>query len=188
MPRCIVGWGVVMVIALGCHDDRSTPPPPVVPPPAPTAAMAPSPSLKPEQVVRIVTEALGHNDSPTTDAGIAQAFAFASPGNRQIVGPLARFVIVVKDPMYRALIDYVKIDYAPIRVQGDTAQQLVSVVDEDGEPAAFLWILARQAEGEFKDCWMTDGVTRLGAGEMPPQPPQRPQPEIAREPARLDRV
>jgi hypothetical protein len=175
MLRCIAGCWVVMVFAVGCHDDHSTPTPPVVPPPAPTAAMAPSPSLKPEQVVRIVTEALGHNDSPTTNAGIAQAFAFASPGNRQVVGPLARFVLVVKDPMYRALIDYVKIDYAPIRVQGNVAQQLVTVVDDDGEPAAFLWILARQTDGEYKDCWMTDGVTRLGAEDIAPDPDQRRQ-------------
>jgi hypothetical protein len=167
-----------MVFALGCRDDHgTTPPPPVVPPPAPQASQYPSPALKPEQVVRVVTEAMGHNDTPEANAGIATAFAFASPGNRQVTGPLERFIPMVKSELYLPLIDYVKIDYAPIRVEGDSAQELVTVIDEDGQPAAFLWILSRQTEGEYKDCWMTDGVTRLGAEPAPPEPKERKPPE-----------
>ncbi|MGB7158130.1 MAG: DUF4864 domain-containing protein, partial [Tepidisphaeraceae bacterium] len=127
----------------------------------------------PEEVVRLVTEAMGHNDTPAADAGITTAFAFASPGNKQITGPLARFVPMVKTPLYKPLLDYAKIEYAPIRVEGDYAEQLVTVTDERGEPAAFLWVLSRQAEGDFEDCWMTDGVTRLGAEPIPPEPKER---------------
>jgi hypothetical protein len=174
---CLV-VSVVMVGSTSCRDDHgTTPPPPVTPPPAPTARAAPSAKLAPDEVVRLVTEAMRHNDSPAADTGIATAFAFASPGNRQVTGPLARFVPMVKSPMYGPLLNYVKIEYAPVRVQGDYAEQLVKVSDEDGVPAQFLWILSRQTHGEFKGCWMTDGVTRLGAEPTPPDPQQREEQE-----------
>lgn len=167
---CLVG----MVLLAGCRDDRgspTTPPPPVVPPPAPTANSAtPSPALRPEEVVRLVTEALGRNDSPAADTGIATAFAFASPGNRQVTGPLTRFVLMVRSPMYEPLLSYATIAYAPIRLDGDRAEQLVSVTDADGKPAAFLWSLSRQSSGAFKDCWMTDGVIRIGVDPFPASP------------------
>ena len=165
----------LVLISLGCRDEQPTvPPPPVTPPPSPTAsAQQPSPTLKPEQVVRLVTEAMGRNDTPARDAGIAVAFAFASPGNKTVTGPLERFAPMVKSPMYQPLIDYAKIDYAPIQVEGDHAEQLVTVTDENGEPAAFLWILTRQRDGDFKDCWMTDGVTRVGVEPLPPAPQER---------------
>jgi hypothetical protein len=171
-----VGWLVVITCSTmwigGCRDDGSptTPPPPVVPPPAPTAkaSATPSPTLKPDEVVRLVTEAMGRNDAPAADTGIATAFAFASPGNRQVTGPLARFVPMVKSPTYEPLLTYTTIEYAPIRV-------------DEGMPAAFLWSLSRQTAGEFKDCWMTDGVIRIGVEPLPPSPKeikQREAPDI----------
>ena len=51
--------------------------------------LVPDPALTPEQVVRIQLEALRNNDAG--DRGIAVAFRFASPGNRQNTGPLPRF-------------------------------------------------------------------------------------------------
>ena len=178
MSRWILACLVVMGCSLGCRDDHGTTPPlPVTPPPSPTAKASPSPTLKPEEVVRLVTEAMGRNDSPAADTGIATAFAFASPGNKQVTGPLARFTPMVKSPMYDPLINYATIEYAPIRVEGDHAEQLVKVSDVDGMPAQFMWILTRQADGEFKGCWMTDGVTRLGIEPTPPDPKQRQEQE-----------
>ena len=32
------------------------------------------------------------------------------------------------------------------------------VTDAAGEEVVYHWVLSRQSEGEYKDCWMTDGV------------------------------
>jgi hypothetical protein len=49
----------------------------------PEAAGLPRPisDQQPEDVVRIVIEALAHNDKPYVDASIETTFAFASPAN-----------------------------------------------------------------------------------------------------------
>lgn len=179
-----VSVSLLLLFGVGCLPDSADPPSSDVPPPATTPtpptttttapiAQEPSPALAPEQVVRLVTEALGANDAPSPDAGIATAFGFASPGNRQVTGPLERFIPMVKTPAYLPLLTYAQIEYAPIRVEGNFAEQVVTVTDDAGHAAAFLWILSRQKEGDYEDCWMTDGVSRLGADPIPPDPNQR---------------
>lgn len=159
---------LMLTVLAGCHDDQALPPP-VTPVPAPTTQFSgPAPTLTPEQVVRTVTEAMGENDTPQKDAGIATAFAFASPGNKQTTGPLARFITMVNHPLYAPLLNYAAIEYGPIRIEGDHAEQVVTVKDDTGAAAGFLFILTRQGEGEYEDCWMTDGVSRLGVAAMPP--------------------
>ena len=170
----------VLLAAAGCRDERTSPAASVAPPPT-AQAKGPSPQLEPEEVVRVVTEAMGRNDTPTTDAGIATAFAFASPGNKQVTGPLARFIPMVKSPAYRPLLNYAKIEYGPVRVDGDYAEQLVTVTDAAGDPAAFLFTLSCQAEGDYEDCWMTDGVSRVGLEPIPPDPKERRQRDFADE-------
>ncbi len=49
----------------------------------------PDPAYEPREVVEIQLEALQANNSPNTDAGIAQAWAFAHPENRAQTGPVA---------------------------------------------------------------------------------------------------
>ncbi len=175
MNRCTVACVLVVSLLMpGCRDERSTPP--VITPSAPapaTQSSGPAPTLTPDAVVRLVMEALARNDHPAADAGIATAFSFASPGNKQLTGPLSRFIPMVKTPLYQPLLNHATIDYGPIRVDGVYAEQLVTVTSEQGEPAAFLFTLSRQAEGEYEDCWMTDGVTRIGAEPIPPEPAER---------------
>jgi hypothetical protein len=175
----VVLLGALWAAAAGCGDGRT----PVAPAAAPTTTQAkgPSPLLKPEEVVRVVTEAMGRNDTPTADAGIATAFAFASPGNKQATGPLARFIPMVKSPAYRPLLNYAKIEYGPVRVEGDYAEQLVTVTDAAGDLAAFLFTLSCQADGDYEDCWMTDGVSRVGLEPIPPDPKERRQRDLADE-------
>jgi len=55
---------------------------------------------QPEGVVRIVVEALAHDDKPHVDAGIATTFAFASPANKVNTGPLFKFTQMVRAPAY----------------------------------------------------------------------------------------
>jgi hypothetical protein len=135
---------------------------------------APSPDFSPAQVVRLVMEAMQHNDLPAVDAGIATAFAFASPGNKRQTGPIERFVKMVKGPAYKPMLDFRSIEYGPLTIEGDGAQQLVTLIDAADRPASYVFTLSRQGDGRYKGCWMTDGVMRVAprpATSMPTSGP-----------------
>ncbi|MFL5578391.1 MAG: DUF4864 domain-containing protein [Gemmatimonadaceae bacterium] len=121
----------------------------------------PSPTLTPEQVVTIQLDALQHNDTPTPDFGIETTFRFASPANRVATGPLERFADVVKNSVYRPMINHRRVERGPMHVDGDQARQRVTVVTANGTRVAYMFILSRQRGGEYDRCWMTDGVARL---------------------------
>ncbi|MDZ7705479.1 MAG: DUF4864 domain-containing protein [Trueperaceae bacterium] len=120
--------------------------------------LQPSTDLAPEEVVRIQLEALANNDDPYPDAGIELTFRFASPGNKQVTGPLERFIPLVKNPTYRDMIDHVAADYGRMRVNGDLAQQVVTLTTPDGRRVEYTFTLTRQRGGEFDGMWMTSGV------------------------------
>ncbi len=125
----------------------------------------PNPALTPEQVVRVQLQALKMNDTPTPDNGIAVAFRFASPGNKEVTGPLPRFIELVKNPVYRPLINHRSASQFPVDIEGNEATQRVRVIDENGAVAVFLFTLTKQTKAPFKDCWMIDGVERLAPGK-----------------------
>lgn len=117
----------------------------------------PSPHLTPAEVVRIQVEALGANDTPTENAGIAAAFRFASPGNRAATGPLAHFTAMVRNG-YPDLLTFVHAEYGELRTRGDEAAQRVTLVQPDGSRSAYVFGLSRQTGGVCDGCWMTDAV------------------------------
>lgn len=125
------------------------------------ATHAPGANLSPEQVITIQLEALRHNDTPTKDSGIATAFAFASPGNREATGPLARFVELVKSPQYKPMLNYRSVERDAITNHEGVAHQRVTIIDAQGNRAVFVFIVSRHADGACKDCWLTDGVIRV---------------------------
>ncbi|MEM7735869.1 MAG: DUF4864 domain-containing protein [Deinococcota bacterium] len=121
----------------------------------------PSLELSPEDVVRIQVGALGSNDDPYPDAGIAITFNFASPQNKLMTGPLERFVLLVKNPLYADMINHVEAEYGPVEVNGDQARLDVILTTADGRRTGFGFILSKQSTGEFAGMWMTDGVGRF---------------------------
>jgi hypothetical protein len=108
------------------------------------------------EVTRIQLDALRSNTE--ANEGIALTYRFASPDNREVTGPLPRFVTMVRSPPYDRLLNHRRVDFGSIRIVDDKAFQPITVIDADGQRAGFLWILSRQDSGEFKDCWMTDAV------------------------------
>lgn len=120
----------------------------------------PSPEWTAAEVIRLQVEALQANDDPSPDAGIATAFAFASPGNRAATGPLARFAAMVHGPAYRDMLGFARAEYAPIQIEGDQAAQEVTLVQADGRRVTFLFGVSRQQGGDCDGCWMTDAVLR----------------------------
>ena len=67
-------------------------------------ALAPAPSFGPAEVTQIQLDALRTNT--LINEGIALTFRFASPANRQVTGPLPRFVKMLRSPPYDRLLNH----------------------------------------------------------------------------------
>ena len=125
----------------------------------------PGPNMSPEQVVQYQISALQHNDDPAPDAGIERAFRFASPKNKEFTGPLARFAQIVKGPAYSSLLNCLSSSVVGSTASPGTAAVYVRIVTSGGHRAAYVFILSKQIEGEFANCWMTDSVSPVDSGE-----------------------
>ena len=128
---------------------------------------SPDPKLNPQDVVRIVIDALSKNDA--NDNGIRTTWKFASPANQQITGPVERFIPMVKSPAYAPMINSKSAQYADTQIQGDQAIQAVLLTASDGTKTAYVFQLSRQTDGLFKGCWMTDAVFPFKPQIQPPR-------------------
>jgi len=124
-------------------------------------ASQPNSQLSPEEVVRIVLEALQRNDIPRPDSGIATAFRFSSPGNRAATGPLTRFAQIVKTPNYLPLLGHQSAEREAAQIRERQARVLVTITSTRGERINYLFSLSKQLDASCRDCWMTDGVSRV---------------------------
>lgn len=122
-----------------------------------TTMPKPDPALSPAAVVQLQLAALARVDQPERDAGFAVVFGFASPGNRSQTGPLKRFTGLIRES-YPAMLNHRSTTLAPLVLQGDIALQGVELIDRIGVLHRYVFQLSKQADGEYKDCWMTDSV------------------------------
>ena len=127
--------------------------------------LRPRPAYPPDKVVSIQIEALGDNDRPHPDAGIEITFRFASPANKEVTGPLPRFIEMVHNPAYRPMLNHGGARYGKLKREGDQASQTVILKTGDGSRVGYLFRLSRQSEAPYKDCWMTDSVMRFEVRE-----------------------
>jgi len=125
------------------------------------AELAPMPQLSPREVVDMQLKAMQENNEPYKDHGIEVAYRFASPSNKEATGPLHHFVNMVHNERYRSLLNFQRYGLDDAEVLGDKALQKATLIDAEGEPVVYVFQLARQQEGEFYGCWMTEGVIRL---------------------------
>jgi hypothetical protein len=123
--------------------------------------LTPRPELTPQQVVQYQVTALQHNDDPKSDAGIERAFRFASPSNQQATGPLEKFVQIVKSPAYAPMLNNISSSIVGSEEKDNQAKIAVKVVAADGRQVTYIFVLSKQNEGEFTNCWMTDAVAPL---------------------------
>lgn len=123
--------------------------------PTKAVSLKPRPELTPDQVIEFQLASLQFNDRPAKDAGIETAFRFASPNNRKMTGPIERFVLIVKNPAFRPLINHRIAGYGPVVVRGDVAVGRVTVVAADGLAVDYDFRLSKDPES---GCWFTDGV------------------------------
>ncbi len=118
----------------------------------------PDPSLAPQDVVSIQIEALGNNDTPYKDRGLEVTFNFASPSNKRMTGPLARFKAMVRGPTYGPMIDHRSANFEKLVVEGNSAQIDVILLSRDGVYLGYRFFLSRQRGNEYEGSWMTDAV------------------------------
>jgi hypothetical protein len=127
--------------------------------PAATAdTTEPGASLTPHEVVAAQLAGLREN----TPDGLARVFAFASPANRAVTGPVARFAAMLREG-YPELLGHRRADFGELVVHGDEAAQAVDIIDGSGRGHRYLFMLSRQRGGPCPDCWMTDGVVHAPA-------------------------
>lgn len=123
----------------------------------PVRQAKPDPALSPAAVVQLQLAALANVDRPTRDAGLATVFGFASPGNRDLTGPLKRFAAMIRNG-YPEMLNHRSTTLTPLVMDGEIALQGVELIDREGRLHRYVFQLSKQTEGEFKDCWMTDSV------------------------------
>ncbi len=128
--------------------------------------LMPDPALSPAVVVETQLKALQVNDTPETDAGIAQTWAFAHPDNKRVTGPLPRFAGMIKGPMNRILLNHQSHEVEEVSSTDDQAVFAVTVTGESGKAVIYQWRVAKVAEGEHAGAWMTTAVSPpIGAGQ-----------------------
>ena len=120
----------------------------------------PEPTISPKEVILIQLKALQINNNPYIDAGIEQTWAFAHPKNRIYTGPLNNFIRMIKNPSYSMMIDHIEHNIIPVEERENSAYYFVELTDKNGKKFGFEWTVEKVIEsGEFKDCWMTVGVS-----------------------------
>lgn len=125
----------------------------------PLYLIQPIPELSPEQVIRLQLRGLQRNRE-RDNLGIAAAYAFASPANKMNTGPLERFARMLKNPLYRPMLNHRQAYFEPVKVENEDAQQRVILIDQENNPNVYLFTLSLQKYAPYWNCWMTDGVGR----------------------------
>ena len=121
----------------------------------------PDPSISAKDVISIQLKALQTNNTPFEDAGIEQTWEFAHPNNRKFTGPLNNFIRMIKNPSYSMMIDHLEHNIIPVEEKETNSYYFVELTDVNGKKYGFEWTVEKVREnGEFKDCWMTVGVSR----------------------------
>jgi hypothetical protein len=123
----------------------------------------PRPELTPVEALTEQLQALRAN-GPDTDEGIAKAFEFASPSNKQITGPVPRFISMIKHG-YGMMLSALKAEIGPrlqhVSTPTDAWHLLVRFRLDNGRASVFVFILEKQdseVDPSLVNCWMTAGV------------------------------
>lgn len=138
------------------------------PPPAdrePRAAFDPGPTAEPitepGEVVRRQMDALARYRGDRS--AIQEVYAYASPANRAVTGPLDRFERMILARPYDTMAVNRGYRIGQAVEHGDLATVLVTVVGPNNEVRLYRFYLSRDAE-EKDAGWLTDRVSCLTSG------------------------
>ncbi|MCA9129569.1 MAG: hypothetical protein KDB22_20925 [Planctomycetales bacterium] len=116
----------------------------------------PSTAFTPGDVVRMQVESMRSAvDDPDQ---LRVCYSLAAPSNRAHTGPIERFSAMLAAPPYNSLATSPRWQVGEAQFEGNFAALLVTTVDDDLAPEAFHFLLERQSEAPYEDCWMTVAV------------------------------
>lgn len=154
---CVVGFAVVIKLAMAMSSLRDdTPIEPVRP-----SLPQPSPVRRPIDVVEVQMEALRNNSAVYPDAGIEVSYLFTSLGAREAVGSLEEFTALLHGPLYRDLLNHRGAWFGEVTVTNNLAHLPVIVRTTTDQEVGYVFVLVRQPEGSLMDCWLTDRIIRV---------------------------
>ncbi len=120
----------------------------------------PNSTLQPIEVLKIQLNSLKNNNVPYRDAGIEQTWEFAHPINKESTGPLKRFKKIIYSNSYKILINHENTKIIILKESTNKFVYKVYVLSKDKEKYYYIWQIEKvNREGDFKDCWMTTGVS-----------------------------
>jgi hypothetical protein len=61
---------------------------------------------------------------------------------------------------FRLFTDYTNAELGEVQIEGDRAYQIVLLEDSTGQFGFFLFVLGKQTDDPFQDCWLTRDVQR----------------------------
>ena len=129
--------------------------------------LKPSNELKPIDVVKIQLSALKNNNIPYKNAGIKQTWEFAHPSNKKSTGPLSRFIKLLNDKNYNALLNHFEHKIVEIFKSENKFIYEVTVLDKEKFFLKYNWQVEKLLnEGPLDNCWLTTSVslpTSLGS-------------------------
>ena len=127
----------------------------------------PSPELSPAEVVRVQLEGLSDGQS---ERGVLQCMTFASPSNRSVTGPLERFGRMVRAKPFDVFADPDRVLIGKTKLVDGKARVLVTVV-AGKKLSLFVWVLSKQTDAPYENCWMTDAVFPVMIDKREPNVP-----------------
>ena len=123
--------------------------------------LQPDKDLTPEKVINAQLEALRNNDVPYRDAGVSANYDFLSPESKKVIGSVERYKALFEDSLYSPLLNYKTARLGEIKLDHDTAKQIVFITSWDNRIVGYEFLLSRQKKGQYAGCWMTDKIIRL---------------------------
>ena len=126
-----------------------------------TGYLQPTSDLMPEEVINAQLESLRKNDVPYRGAGVSANYQFLSPESKKVVGGVDRYKALFDDSLYSPLLNYRSARLGEIKLDNDTAKQIVFITSRDNRIVGYEFLLSRQKRGQFAGCWMTDRIIRL---------------------------
>ncbi|TWT78185.1 hypothetical protein Pla123a_09750 [Posidoniimonas polymericola] len=158
----LVGVAGVLALSQSGGSDRAGEP--IVSGPRPVPAATP-PAVEalhaPQDVVRRQMDALTRYRLDRS--AIAEVYAYASPANRSVTGPLGRFEKMILAPPYDTMAVNRGYRIGEAVEHGDLATVLVTVVATNNEVHLFRFYLSRDAAAPDGG-WQTDRVFCLTGG------------------------
>ena len=121
--------------------------------------LQPDAAFSAKKVVSIQLTALQRNDTPSEDAGIRQAWAFAHPDNRRVTGPYPRFARMIKARAYEVLLGHRDHAIEKVAQTDGMARFAVTVTARNGKAYGYQWEVRKISDGENAGAWATTAVS-----------------------------